>query len=80
MDPERAGFEIEVPPGQTQDLALEQATAESDEIEGFPAFAADRSEKDPRFVRIERTDLPAGDPGGRARRATLRPTSSLRSA
>ncbi len=36
--PERAGLEIEVPPGQTQDLALAQATAESDEIEGFPAF------------------------------------------
>jgi hypothetical protein len=39
VDPEGAGLEIEVPPGQTQDLALAQATAEGDEIEGFPAFA-----------------------------------------
>jgi hypothetical protein len=62
-DSDGAGIEIEVRPGKAEDLALAQATAEREQIQGLEAIPRDRTEEHPGLLGGEGMNLSARNPG-----------------
>lgn len=50
-DGQRRCFQVDVAPGEAEDLALPKTNAERDEIQGLESVAPDRVEETPSFLR-----------------------------
>ena len=79
-DGERARLKVDVRPGEAQELALAHARGDRQLVERLQAVPLDGLEERPRLLLRQRLHLLGGGVGSRTRRATLRGTSSWRSA